>query len=370
MSSPTLPPTAPSFMHEPQPRPPEDFGKRRGVLLVNLGTPDGTDYWSMRRYLREFLWDARVIEVPRLIWWFILHGIILTFRPSKSGQAYARIWDKVHNQSPLRVITEAQTAKLQARLGPSVLVRHAMRYGQPGIQAQLAAMQKEGAGRITVLPLYPQYAAATTGTVLDEVARHLLNVRWQPSISTVPPYYDHPAYIATLAASVRAHLASLPEAPDVLVSSFHGLPLQYCQKGDVYYCHSHKTARLLAEALGMTFCRTLDDVQSTMQATRGKKAQPTKLLLTFQSRFGKQIWLQPYTDYTLEALAQAGHTKVSVICPGFAADCVETLEEIALEGREAFLHAGGTQFAVVPCLNDSEEGMQLITQLATEPHTC
>jgi ferrochelatase len=363
--------TAPSFMHEPQPRPPEDFGKRRGVLLVNLGTPDGTDYWSMRRYLREFLWDARVIEVPRLIWWFILHGIILTFRPSKSGQAYARIWDKVHNQSPLRVITEAQTAKLQARLGPSVLVRHAMRYGQPGIQAQLAAMQKEGAGRITVLPLYPQYAAATTGTVLDEVARHLLKVRWQPSISTVPPYYDHPAYIAALAASVRAHLASLPEAPDVLVASFHGLPLQYCQKGDVYYCHSHKTARLLAEALGMTFCRTLAEISNpvgtTTQATRAKniqaKAQPTKLLLTFQSRFGKQIWLQPYTDHTLEALAQAGHHKVSVICPGFAADCVETLEEIALEGREAFLHAGGTQFAVVPCLNDGEEGMDVIQAL-------
>ncbi|NBX85667.1 MAG: ferrochelatase [Proteobacteria bacterium] len=329
------------------------MGKKTGVLLVNLGTPDGTDYWSMRRYLREFLWDARVIEVPRVIWWVILHVFILTIRPFKSGAAYASIWDKQRNASPLRVITEDTAAKVQKKLGKDVLVRFAMRYGQPNIPTVLSEMQAAGCGRIRVLPLYPQYAAATTGTVVDEVARWLLKQRWQPSIEIIPPYYDHPAYITAIAGSVRDYIKTLKWQPEVVVASFHGLPLKYCTKGDVYYCHSHKSARLIAEALGWEFCRTVAEVEAS-------KSKKPKLLLTFQSRFGKEVWLQPYTDYSLVDLAKAGIKNVLVVCPGFAADCVETLEEIALEGRDEFLEAGGKNYAVVPCLNDGLGGIDVI----------
>lgn len=332
------------------------MGKKTGVLLVNLGTPDGTDYWSMRRYLKEFLWDARVIEVPRVIWWVILQVFILTFRPFKSGEAYASIWDKKRNASPLRVITEDTTKKVQAKLGKNVLVRFAMRYGQPNIPSVLSEMQAAGCGKIRVLPLYPQYAAATVGTVVDEVARWLLKQRWQPSVEIVPPYYDHPAYIAAIAASVRAQIKKQGWVPEVVVASFHGLPLDYCKKGDVYYCHSHKSARLIAEELRWEFCRTVEEVV-------GEKSKQPKLLLTFQSRFGKQVWLQPYTDFTLVDLAKAGVKKVLVVCPGFAADCVETLEEIALEGRDEFLAAGGEKYGVVACLNDSAAGVDLIDKI-------
>jgi protoporphyrin/coproporphyrin ferrochelatase len=347
-----------SYTYEPQPRPAANFGKKRAIVLVNLGTPDGTDYRSMRRYLKEFLSDPRVIEVPRIVWWLILNLIILTFRPFKSGKAYASIWDKTHNSSPLRVITAAQTKAVQAAIGPQAHVAFAMRYGQPGIQATLKRLQAEGYGRFIIAPLYPQYSAATTGTVLDEVARYLLKTRWQPSITTLPPYYDHPAYITALAISVKAHLKTLKKAPEVLITSFHGLPLKYCQKGDVYYCHSHKTARLLAEKLGYTFCRNVAEVKA---APAGKP----KLLLTFQSRFGNQLWLQPYTDDTLEQLAHAGLKNVAVMCPGFAADCVETLEEIALEGREEFMAAGGQTYSVVPCLNASPAGIAMLLELLT-----
>lgn len=356
-----LSPDSPSFLYQPDNHPeasPHPGGAiKRAILLVNLGTPDATDYWSMRRYLNQFLMDPRVVEAPRLLWWFIMQLFILPTRPFKSGHAYASIWDTAHNASPLRVITAAQTRKLQNMVGDAATVSFAMRYGQPSIGSQLEALQKKGINRIVVAPLYPQYSAATTGTVMDEVARYLLATRNQPSISTLPPYYDHPAYIHALAKSIMQHLKKQKQTPDVVVASFHGLPVEYCTKGDLYYCHSHKTARLLADALGMVFCRTVDEVNAA-----GKKP---KLMLTFQSRFGKQVWLQPYTDTTLNDLARAGHKNVAVVCPGFAADCVETLEEIALAGRDSFLEAGGKTYSVVPCLNDSAEGMEMLLRLLT-----
>lgn len=351
----------PSFLAEPQPRPAANWGKKTAVLLVNLGTPDGTDYWSMRRYLGQFLSDRRVIEVNRVLWWVILNLIILTIRPFKSGKAYAKIWDRAHDASPLRVITIKQAAKLAGMLGAhngGVTVDWAMRYGTPSIGARMAHLQATGHGRILVAPLYPQYAAATTGSVMDDVARYLLRTRWQPSVNTLPPYYDHPLHIDALAKQMKREIASLGWVPDVVVASFHGLPLEYCQKGDVYYCHSHKTARLLAEKLKVAFCKTVEEVQ--------KSTTKMPLLLTFQSRFGKQVWLQPYTDFTLEKLAAAGYKKVAVVCPGFAADCVETLEEIAVEGRHSFVEAGGTHFAALPCLNDSAEGMAMLAGLVQE----
>lgn len=353
---------APNPAPHNHPAPP--FGTRVGVLLVNLGTPDATDYWSMRRYLKEFLSDRRVIEVPRLLWWLILNLIILTTRPGKSGHAYAKIWDREHHASPLRVITESQARQLQERLGDGVLVRYAMRYGQPGIRAVLDEMKAAGCGRILLAPLYPQYAAATVGTVVDELARWLLKQRTQPAVRILPPYYGHPAYIDAVATSVKKARKELGWVPDVVVASFHGLPLSYCRKGDVYYCHSHKSARLLAERLGSTFCRTVAEVADKIPAPKVlKKAGEPPLLLTFQSRFGKEVWLQPYTDTTLEELARAGMKNVLVLCPGFAADCVETLEEIAIAGKEGFMEAGGLNYAVVPCLNDSGTGMDLIEGL-------
>lgn len=338
----------------PQPHPKPPHGRKIGVLLVNLGTPDGTDTPSMRRYLSEFLSDRRVIELPRWLWWPILNGVILTTRPKKSGEAYASIWDRQKNASPLRVITEAQAADLQKRLGTRVGVRFAMRYGQPAIRTVLEEMMAEGYGKILIAPLYPQYAAATTGTVVDEVARWLLGRRWQPSLRTLPPYYDDAAYIEAVAGSVATQVKAAKRKPEVVMASFHGLPLAYCQKGDVYYCHSHKTARLLAEKLGMTFCRTVEEAL----AAKGKA-----LLLTFQSRFGKQEWLQPYTDVALEALGRAGVADVMIVAPGFSADCVETLEELGIRGAEQFHEAGGKRLEVVPCLNDAEVGMTMLEAL-------
>lgn len=333
---------------------------RVGVVLMNLGTPDGTDYWSMRRYLGEFLSDRRVVEVPRIIWWFILNFIILTFRPSKSGHAYAAIWDKKHNASPLRVITTAQAEALQARLGDEVVVKFAMRYGQPSIASVMDEMMHEGCTRVLAVPLYPQYSAATVATAVDKLNDWMRLQRWQPAVRVMAPYYDHPAYIGALAASVKSKLAAMKTQPDVIVASLHGLPLVNCQKGDVYYCHSHKTVRLLAEALAAAFVKDVGALDGLV--SKGKKAVPP-VLLAFQSRFGAQEWLKPYFDVSLGDLARKGKKNVLVVCPGFAADCVETLEEIGLRGRETFMEAGGTQFEVVACLNDSDIGMDMLEGL-------
>ena len=333
--------TGPSAL--PPGHPPVARG-RIGVLLVNLGTPDATDYWSMRRYLGEFLSDPRVIEVPRLIWWPILNLIILTFRPTKSGRNYASIWNKERNESPLRTITRSQAEKLAPRFADDkrILVDWAMRYGTPSIPERLKAMKDAGCERILIAPLYPQYAASTTATVNDKAFETLKAMRWQPAIRTLPPYHDDPVYIDALARSMQRSIASLDFEPEIVLSSFHGLPKSYFDKGDPYHCHCHKSARLLRERLGWT---------------------KEKLKLTFQSRFGRAEWLQPYTDATVEGLAKNGVKRIAVISPGFAADCVETLEEIAGENRDIFLEHGGEKFAALPCLNDSEESIDLFEHL-------
>ncbi|MBI1308310.1 MAG: ferrochelatase [Proteobacteria bacterium] len=350
----------PSFDAKPQNHPKPPHGTKQGVLLVNLGTPDATDYWSMRRYLKEFLSDRRVIDVNRVVWWFVLNVIILTKRPFSSGHAYAKIWDRKRDASPLRVITEDQAAKLQKALGKEAVVRFAMRYGKPAMKEVLDEMMRAGCARIKVVPLYPQYAGATVGTVVDVVADWLKVQKWQPAVEVVPPYYDDKVYVRAVAESIKAQVKKLGWVPEVVVASFHGLPLRYCLEGDVYYCHSHKTARLVAEELGWVFARTTEEIRN--QKSEVRKKAPA-LLLTFQSRFGREEWLQPYTDKALEELARAGLKKVMVVCPGFAADCVETLEEIGIQGKETFRAAGGTHYALVPCLNDSKRGMDVIEKI-------
>ncbi|WP_350335938.1 ferrochelatase [Coralliovum pocilloporae] len=322
-----------------------NYGKI-GVLLINLGTPDATDYWSMRRYLKEFLSDRRVIEAPRLVWWFVLNGIILTTRPSKSGEAYDEIWNKDLDESPLRTITRSQAEKLTADMAgvdERIVVDWGMRYGNPSIKSRLEALQKQGCERILLMPLYPQYSAATTGTANDKAFEALMQMRWQPAVRTLPPYHDHPSYIEALAVSLEKGVAALDFEPEVILTSYHGLPKSYFDKGDPYHCHCYKTTRLLRERLGWS-----EDF----------------LRVTFQSRFGKEEWLQPYTDETVMALAKSGVKRMAVITPGFSADCVETLEEIAGENAEYFHENGGEQFAAIPCLNDSEEGMAVIRDLA------
>src|SRR5919199_6804829 len=311
---------------------------RVGVLLINLGTPDDTSYWPMRRYLKEFLSDRRVIETNRLIWWPILNGIVLTTRPKKSGRAYDSIWNRERNESPLRTVTRAQAEKLAAEMQtrPSVIVDWAMRYGAPSIRERLLSLQGQGAERILLFPLYPQYSAATTATANDKAFEVLMGLRRQPAIRTVPPYYDDPAYIEALAASIRTALSGLDFEPELLLASFHGLPKDYFLKGDPYPCHCEKTTRLLREALG------LDE---------------TKLRLTFQSRFGRAEWLQPYTDETVRRLAQDGVKRLAVVTPGFAADCVETLEEIAGQNAEIFHEHGGERFAPSPSQKEGGGGM-------------
>lgn len=313
-----------------------------GVLLVNLGTPDATDYWPMRRYLREFLSDKRVIEWPRAIWYPILYGIVLMTRPGKSGKAYEEIWNHEKNESPLRTITRSQSDKLAETLGGEnerIKVDWAMRYGQPSIPDKLKALKESGCDRILVFPLYPQYSATTTATVNDVVCKTLLDMRWQPAIRTVPPYHDDPVYVNALAKSVEQHLEALDFEPETILMSFHGIPQSYSKRGDPYRCHCAKTARLTREVLGM------DD---------------QKLRLTFQSRFGPEEWLQPYTDKTVEQLAKDGTKNIAVMNPGFVADCLETLEEIAGEASEIFEEAGGENFSHIPCLNDSELGMDVL----------
>jgi ferrochelatase len=315
--------------------------RRIGVLLVNLGTPDATDYWSMRRYLKEFLSDSRVIEENRLKWWLILNLVILTIRPGRKGPDYDKIWNKERNESPLKTITRSQSDKLAADFAadPRVLVDWAMRYGNPSIASRLEAMQKAGCDRILILPLYPQYAGATTATVCDKAFDALAAMRWQPALRVAPAYFDEPVYIESLAASLEDAMAKLPFKPEVILASFHGMPEEYLRKGDPYHCQCAKTARLLRERL------KLDD---------------TKLMLTFQSRFGPAEWLKPYTDATVKALAEKGVKSIAVIMPGFAADCLETLEEIAMENAHIFKAAGGENFAAIPCLNDSPGGMAVI----------
>jgi len=313
-----------------------------GVLLVNLGTPDATDAASVRRYLREFLNDKRVIEEDTILWKFVLNAIILPMRPRRKGRDYEKIWNRERNESPLKTITRSQAHKLSAALarrGKRVAVNWAMRYGNPSIRSRLAALAAQGCERILVVPLYPQYAAATSATVCDEVFRALMTMRWQPALRIAPPYFDEPAYIKAVAASLEAQLEKLTFAPDVVIASFHGIPQSYFDKGDPYYCHCAKTTRLLREQLG------LDD---------------RKLIMTFQSRFGRAEWLKPYTDVTVKELAAQGVKNLVVITPGFAADCLETLEEIAGENAEYFRHAGGENFAAIPCLNDSDPGMRMI----------
>jgi protoporphyrin/coproporphyrin ferrochelatase len=313
-----------------------------GVLVVNLGTPDATDATSVRRYLREFLNDKRVIEEDTILWKFILNAIILPLRPRRRGLDYEKIWNWERNESPLKTVTRSQADKLSTALalrGKRVAVDWAMRYGNPSIRSQLAALAGQGCERILAVPLYPQYAAATSATVCDEIFRALMEMRWQPALRVAPPWYDEPAYIEALATSLSAHLETLTFAPDIILASFHGIPKAYSDRGDPYYCHCATTTRLLRERLG------LDD---------------NRLMMTFQSRFGRAEWLKPYTDMTVRDLAARGVKNVVVITPGFAADCLETLDEIGRENAEYFRHAGGENFAVIPCLNDSEAGLRVI----------
>jgi ferrochelatase len=317
-----------------------------GVLLVNLGTPEGYDAASVRRYLREFLSDPRVIENQGIVWQLVLNGIILPVRPRRKAPDYKKIWNHAKNESPLKTITRAQAEKLAAFLtpiAPAVVVDWAMRYGEPAIAARLAALTAQGCARILVLPLYPQYCAATTATVGDAVFRALARMRAQPALRISAPYYDDPVYIEALAASTSAALARLDFAPEKILASFHGIPRSFVDNGDPYYDQCVETMRRLRERL------ELDE---------------EKLLLTFQSRFGLGKWLEPATITTVENLARQGIKRLAVITPGFSADCLETLEEIAFENAEIFRHHGGEKFAAIPCLNDSEPGMQVIREMA------
>jgi ferrochelatase len=318
---------------------------RIGILLVNLGTPDAADATSVRRYLREFLSDARVIENQGLIWKFVLNAIILPRRPQVKARDYQKIWNRERNESPLKTITRAQAAKLRPTvdaLDPNIVVDWAMRYGNPSLDSRLEALAKCGCERILLLPLYPQYAAATTATVCDKAFETLLKLRDQPSLRVVPPYYDDPIYIEALASSLEAELKKLSFAPEVILASFHGMPKSYVEQGDPYPIHCAETMRLLRARL---------------------KLDESKLMLTFQSRFGRAEWLKPYTDLTVKSLAGKGVKNLAVITPGFSADCLETLEEIAVENAGYFKSNGGVNFAAIPCLNDSDAGMSVIAHL-------
>jgi len=318
---------------------------RVGVLIVNLGTPEGTDYWSIRRYLNEFLSDRRVIETPRPIWLPILQFILLT-RPRAKGRDYEAIWNKDRNEGPLKTTTRSQSEKLGLalrNLEREVVVDWAMRYGAPSIGDRLKALQAEGCDRILVIPLYPQYCAASTATVGDKVFEALASMRWQPALRMAAPYYDDPVYIDALASSIRAGLANLDFEPEIVLASYHGIPQAYFDRGDPYYCHCAKTTRLLGEAL---------------------KLDGERLKMTFQSRFGRGEWLKPYTADTVRELASRGVKRVVVVTPGFAADCLETLEEIGVENAGYFREAGGERFAAIPCLNDSVEGLAVIEAVA------
>tara|TARA_B000000532_G_scaffold178374_1_gene144841 strand:- start:199 stop:1197 length:999 start_codon:yes stop_codon:yes gene_type:complete len=317
------------------------FGKT-GLLLVNLGTPDSTKWLDIRKYLKEFLSDRRVIEVNPILWQIILNLFILNFRPSKTAKAYKEIWMEKENMSPLRYYTIMQTKKLSEKMQEkNIIIDFAMRYGNPSIKSKLKSLQKSGCENIVILPLYPQYAAATTATVCDEVYRTLMDMRWQPSLQIIPHYESEPLYIEALKNSLKKKLSELNWKPDTIVASYHGIPKKYFEKGDPYHCYCQKTTRLLSEQFKQIPIQT-----------------------TFQSRFGPQEWLQPYTDKTLENLPGEGKKNVVVICPGFSSDCVETLEEISMQGKESFIKSGGLNFDVVPCLNDNDDHINLLQHLA------
>lgn len=305
-----------------------------GVLLVNLGTPDAPTTVAVKRYLKQFLSDRRVVEIPPIIWQPILRAIILNTRPQKSAEAYAKVW--TDKGSPLAFFTSGQAEALQERMGDSADVRYAMRYGNPSVADQLAAMKAAGCNRILIAPMYPQYSGATTGTVLDEAYATLTAMRWHPAIRTLPAYHDDAHYIGALKSSIETSLATLDFKPDAIVISFHGMPERTLHLGDPYHCHCQKTARLLSEAMGR------------------------ELVVSFQSRFGRAKWLEPATDDTLMRLAREGTKKVAIFAPGFSVDCLETLEELAMQGHEQFEEAGGTHYAYLPCLNDGDVGMDMV----------
>ena len=317
-----------------------NYGKI-GVLLITLGTPDSTSWWDIRKYLKEFLSDRRVIELNPLIWQIILNLFILTFRPSKTAKAYKEIWMDDINKSPLRFYTESQTNKLAEKFkSEDIIIDFAMRYGNPSIRSKIEKMKNNGCERLIILPLYPQYASPTTATVCDEVFRVLMNMRWQPAIQIVPHYESEPLYIEAIVKSIYRKLGEIDWKPDLIVASYHGIPKKYFEKGDPYHCYCHKTSRLISE-----------------------KFREIKIITTFQSRFGPQEWLRPYTDKTLESLPKEGTKKILVITPGFASDCVETLEEISIQGKEGFEKSGGEKFEFIPCLNDNQDHINLLEHL-------
>lgn len=316
-----------------------------GILLLNLGTPDATDYWSIRRYLKEFLSDRRVIELNPVKWQIILNLFILTTRPFKTGHAYDQIWLKETDESPLRLYTRNQATRLAesfSSLGGRVLVDWAMRYGNPSTESKIREMQEKGCERILLVALYPQYSASTTATAYDKAFEALMKLRWQPAVRTTPAYHDEPTYIRALANSIESHLKTLDWSPDLVVTSYHGLPMRYFRAGDPYHCHCYKTTRLVREALGW---------------------EERRILVAFQSRFGKEEWLQPYLQETVEALPGKGVKNLAILCPGFSSDCVETLEEVNIGIRESFLEAGGENFTYIPCLNDTPDGMTVIRSI-------
>jgi len=326
-----------------QKHPEINFGKT-GILLVNLGTPDSTGWWDVRKYLKEFLSDRRVIEVNPIIWQIVLNLFILNLRPSKSAHAYKKIWRKDTNESPLLFFTKNQTNKLNQKIGnKKIIVDFAMRYGNPSIKSKLSNLKNKGCENIIVLPLYPQYAAATTATVCDEVYRSLMKMRWQPSLQIIPHYESNDSYIEALIKSIKKKTETIKWKPDLIISSYHGIPKSYFDKGDPYQCYCQKTTRLMKEKYS-----TID------------------IHTTFQSRFGPREWLKPYTDKTLENLPAKGIKNLLVICPGFASDCVETLEEIDIQGREIFLSSGGKNFDLIPCLNDSSDHIDLFEKLISK----
>ena len=325
----------------PNNHPKVKFGKT-GVLLINLGTPNSTKWWDIRKYLKEFLSDRRVIEVNPIIWKIILNVFILTFRPSKTAKAYKKIWMNKQNMSPLRYYTEMQSTKLNSKIGnEKLIVDYAMRYGQPSIDSKIIDLKEQGCENLIILPLYPQYAAATTATVCDEVYRSLSTMRWQPSLQIIPHYESNPIYIDAIIKSIDKKLNQISWRPDLIIASYHGIPKIYFEKGDPYHCYCHKTTRLISEKMNLKI----------------------PIITTFQSRFGPQKWLQPYTDKTLEKLPTEGKKSILVICPGFASDCVETLEEISMEGKASFIEGGGENFDFIPCLNDSKEHIDLFSNL-------
>ena len=320
--------------------PPIKFGKT-GVLIINLGTPDSTSWFDIRRYLKEFLSDRRVIEVPPFIWQIILNVFILNLRPSKTAKAYKEIWMKKENISPLLYYTREQAKKVSKCFSKdNIIIDFAMRYGNPSIKSKIEKLQDAGCENLVILPLYPQYAAATTATVCDEVYRTLMKIRWQPSLKIIPHYESDTLYIGAIVNSINKKINEISWKPDLILASYHGIPQKYFDKGDPYHCYCHKTTRLISQRLNTVEIKT-----------------------TFQSRFGPQKWLQPYTDKTLESLPKEGKKNILTICPGFASDCVETLEEILIQGKESFINSGGENFDMIPCLNDNDDHILLLESL-------